>query len=208
MRKLDYTRLPAVDAMNLFSKFEDGVEGILTESQPLPEVYERARASLMFFRSVNDNNENWINSAYIRAGLNEFYSLEDAARRDFKALGQKNSAVEIKQSQNPLIHAMYLLRHSNVHATIASTEVNPTTVYTRSETGETAHKFGAVILDGKAQDYLQRSSEANKYYAPQDLIEMGLWIDKNQMEFGVREVFNHGLSAYCKELLGALCEFA
>ena len=75
MRKLDYSMLPSIKSMNLFSKFEDGVEGVLTENQPLPEVYERARASLMFFRSVNDDNENWLNSAYIRAGLNEFYSL-------------------------------------------------------------------------------------------------------------------------------------
>jgi len=202
-KKLNYSLLPSIESMNLFQKFEDGVEGILTESHPLSEVYERARASLMFFWSVNDNNENWLNSAYIRAGLNEFYSLEDAARRDFKELGQKKSAVEIKQSGNPLVHAMYLLRHSNVHATVARTKLHPTTVYTRSDSGETAHNYSAVILDGNTQDYLQRSNEANNYYTPEDLTKMGLWIDNNQMVFGVREVFIRGLSAYCKELLSA-----
>jgi len=73
-----------VDKMEIFIQLDPDVAERINNSKYLIEVRERSRAALMFFSKPAGDTKDWRNAAYLRAGLNEFYSIEDAARRDWK----------------------------------------------------------------------------------------------------------------------------
>jgi len=202
-RNLDFSLLPNIESMDMFIRLEMDVDKKLKEDDTLHEVYERAQAALMFFCKASEEKEDWINSAFIRAGLNEFYSLEDAARRDFKKSIKKSikNSPKIRDSLNPLIHLMYLLRHANVHAKVSSTKVHPVSIISTLGEKSHEHSYGAIILESPILEDLPRCNEAKKYYKGTDLKSVADWFDNVQCVFGVGEVLRRGLSAYCRELL-------
>lgn len=89
-RTLDFSLLPEIDGMDIFIRLDGDLEDKLKSTPSLRETYERSKASLMFVCGANKEYDLWKNSAYLRAGLNEFYSIEDAARRDFKKSNNAN----------------------------------------------------------------------------------------------------------------------
>ena len=200
-RDLDFSLLPNIDSMDLFMRHEIDIDEKLKEDGLLPEVFERAKASLMFFWETSDKNEDWRNSAFIRGGLNEFYSLEDAAKRDFKKITKNVVPSKIRESRHPLIHLMYLLRHVNVHAKVSSTKAHPISVISTLGDERHEHSYGAIILNSPTINELLACNEAKNYYRVTDLDSVAGWLDGVQCIFGVSEVFRRGLSAYCRELL-------
>ncbi|MBV5329976.1 MAG: hypothetical protein JZU65_20515 [Chlorobium sp.] len=200
IRTLDFTTLPELDEMDIFIRLDGEIEEELKGSDIFQEVYERSQAALMFVCQANKEYKPWRNAAYLRAGLNEFYSIEDAARRDCKTNGLQKPAM-ISASNNPLVHLMYLLRHVNVHAQISNTRIYDTSVI--SNFGESPEKiqWKAVILDRPTLEQVQCCNEAKKYYDPSELERATKWIDENQYIFGIGEVFRKGVSVYCRELL-------
>lgn len=198
---MDLHTLPQVDSMDIFIRLDNDVDNILKEGCNFQEVYERAKAALMFICQANDKNEDWRNSALLRAGLNEFYSLEGAAKRDCKRNKIGVCPARIRDSKNPLVHIMYLLRHATVHAQISRTRVHSTSVI--STLGGDAHEIelGAVILDAPTIEQVLYCSEAKKHYDIDELTRAAEWIDDVQYNFGIGEVFRSGVSIYCRELL-------
>ncbi|EIM65324.1 hypothetical protein [Desulfobacter postgatei] len=198
-RKLDFSLLPQIDGMDIFIRLDGNLEDKFKNSSVFKETYERSQASIMFVCNANKEYENWRNSAYLRAGLNEFYSIEDAARRDFRKSNIGFKPPKISDSKNPLVHAMYMLRHVNVHADISKTDIHDTTVV--STLGEQPRNIDwkSVIL---AKPILSQLSlqEAAKFYENSDLKQITEWIEENQNIFGIGELFRRGLSAYCNEL--------
>lgn len=186
--------------MSVFIRLDDDLEDKLKESPIFEETYERSQASLMFIFNANGEHDLWRNSAYLRAGLNEFYSIEDAARRDFKKNNIGIKPPKISDSNNPLIHVMYMLRHVNVHAEISKTNIHETSVI--STLGDEPREFDwkSVILAKPILKQILRLKEASKHYNHFDLEKATTWIDENQITFGIGEIFRRGLSAYCCEL--------
>lgn len=199
-RNLDFSSLPCIDSMDIWSRLDRDCEKLLTEDGPLFEVNERTRAALMFFCGVNDKNEGLKNSAYLRAGLNEFYSIEDAAKRDFSKSKLDENAPKISSSKNPLLHLMLILRHVNVHAMVSSTDIYNTSVISKFKDQE-EHAWGAVVLSSPTLDDLLKSNQANKYYCSIELEKAAKWLDEIQYVFGVGEVFRRGLSIYLRQIL-------
>jgi len=187
--------------MDIFIRLDGELDTELKESNIFQEVYERSQAVLMFVCQANKEYEPWRNAAYLRAGLNEFYSLEDAARRDCKINGLREKPAMISESNNPLVHLMYLLRHVNVHAQISNTRVHNTSAISNLGESPEEIEWKAVILDKPTLEQVQRCKEAKKYYDPVELERATKWIDENQYIFGIGEVFRRGASAYCRELL-------
>lgn len=200
IRTFDFSQLPAIEAMDIIIRLDWDVHTALIEGGPLPEVHERAQAALMFMCGTAQDKEPWRNSAFLRAGLNEFYSIEDAARRDCRRNLPSVKPPPIRESCSPLVHLMYLLRHVNVHAEVSRTRVHQTSVR-HTHQGETKEVgWGSVVIDGPTLDQLQKCNEAKQYYAAGELASASAWLDDVQHTFGIG-VFRRGLSAYCRELL-------
>ncbi len=201
IRSLNFATLPKMNGMPILIRLDDELETELKESNIFQEMYERSQAVLMFVCKANKEYEPWRNAAYLRAGLNEFYSLEDAAKRDCKINGQQGKPAMIRESNNPLVHLMYLLRHVNVHAQISNTRIHNTSVISNSGENPEEIEWKAVILDKPTLEQVHRCNEAKKYYDPVELEQATKWVDENQYIFGIGEVFRRGVSAYCREIL-------
>jgi hypothetical protein len=203
IRTLDFSGLPLIEGMDIIIRLDFDVHTVLSETRTLSEVSERSQAALMFICGAAKEKEAWRNSALLRAGLNEFYSIEDAARRDFKNHLPTLKPPAIRESKNPLVHLMYILRHVNVHAHVSRTRVYQTSV-THTHQGETKElPWGSVVLDAPTLEQLQRCGEAKKHYIPEELARAAVWLDDVQYTFGVGEVFRRGLSSYCREVVAA-----
>ena len=81
---LNFALLPDISRMGILIRLEEDVHDFIANEEKLSEVFERAESALMFFSKANKESENWRSSAFLRAGLNEYYSLEDAAKRNWK----------------------------------------------------------------------------------------------------------------------------
>ena len=144
------------------------------------------------------------NNARLRAGLNEFYSIEAAVVRDLRAARMTATPPRLRESQNPLVHLMYILRHIGVHSKPIPTGVSPITVISDYDGKQFEHSYGAVVLESLAINDLLRSSEVKDFYLPEDLVSMVDWIMSAQETFGVGEVFRKGVSGYCQEIQAEL----
>jgi hypothetical protein len=190
--------------MDIFIRLDRSIEKKFENLGLLSETHERAQSALMFFFQTKEDQERWRNDARLRAGLNEFYSIEDAAQRDFRRAGKSSKPPRIAESKSPLVHLMYVLRHVNVHTGPTATRVQPIAVI--SEFGGTPHElsYGAVMIDNITVGDLERVGEVRKYYTNEDLDLVLKWLLEKQQVFGVSEVLRAGLNAYCCEIIGSL----
>ena len=205
-RTFDFSLLPLMEYQGLLIKLDDDVEAGLARLSTLQETHDRARAALMFVYQVREKDEAWRNDARLRAGLNELYSMQDAAARGFKLAPASPSAPKLAESHNPLIHLMYILRHVNVHTTPLPSTVEQITVTFRPNTAPEEMTYGEVVLSQLTISDLLRSNEIKQYYERADLQAATDWLMNAQRAFGISEVFSKGISAYGRELLAAYPE--
>lgn len=201
IRVLHNKFLPTFESLGLLVELDRDVKEYFINRYSLKEVGERADSSLMFFSRSSKCSMLWASSAYIRAGLNEYYSIEDAARRDWKNSGLSGFPPRLRESVNPLIHLMYLLRHVYVHATVSKTKKITSRLLLNDPKIPIEFDMNILILDGDTLSQLTKSNEAKKYYIKTDLEKYCSWLDAQQLEFGITEVFRKGLSAYCREII-------
>jgi hypothetical protein len=203
LRDLDFDRLPVIESMDIFIRLDRATEAMLAERTYFQEVVERAQAALMFFFQTKDNDSRVRNDARLRAGLNEFYSIEDAAVRDLRAAGIRSKPPRLCESANPLVHLLYMLRHAGVHSAPIASEV--ATVNVVSEVGGVRHDYSyeAAILESLTVEHLMRSREVAEHYRPSDLEALLDWAKEAQRVFGIAEVFRRGLNSYVQEILRA-----
>jgi hypothetical protein len=123
LRALDLSLLQDVESASILIRPSRDIAAAVSELPYMKEFYDRTQASIMFVLRTDSSTDAWRNEAYLRAGLNEFYSLEDAARRAFRASGNANSVPLLATSKHPLVHLMYMLRHINVHVKPSPTAV-------------------------------------------------------------------------------------
>ena len=205
-RILEFDNLPSIDRHDIFIRLDRSIDQRFKELAFLTETYERAQSALMFFFQTQAEDATWRNDARLRAGLNEFYSMEDAARRDFRYAKVGITPSDIKDSRSPLVHLMYVLRHVNVHTRPVPTRIQSVTVI--SQLGETEHEYsyGAVMIDAVSIDDLYRCREVKDFYDTSDLQTALDWMLNEQQVFGVAEIFRAGIHIYSNELLNLLSE--
>lgn len=202
-RTLDLSMLPELTSANILSSLSRAIDEQFKEIPELREFHERSQAALMFFCNLNAESESWRNEAFIRAGLNEFYSLEDAARRGFRVSHSPNSVATFSDSQHPLIHIMYTLRHINVHIKPSPTR-NENIIFTLRCLGrEENFTNGSVMLADQIKYDILGNADVRKYYSLPEIERTLDWLLINQLTFGISEVFRIGTEAYCREVLTA-----
>lgn len=198
VRHLDFSRFPVIESMDIFIRMDRATEEVLAARGYFHEVTERTQGALMFFFETKSDDSRVRSNARLRAGLNEFYSIEDAAVRDLRAAGIKSKPPRLRESESPLVHLLYMLRHVAVHSAPLRSEI--ATVEVVSELGGVRHDYAhdAVILDPLTVEDLMRSREVSTHYLHSDLDALIDWVKGAQRVFGISEVFRRGLNAMFK----------
>jgi hypothetical protein len=203
-RSLDFALLPVIEYAGIIVRLDSDVDERLRSDESLREFYDRARSAIMFFFAGKEDSESWRNDAMLRAGLNELYAMEDAARRGFKLSGRTVKPPTLAGSANPLIHLMYMLRHLNVHTKPTPSRIGEVTVIFRPNTDPQEMSYGSVMLDEMTTSDIRRSTEIRDYYDIADIDRILSWLMESQQIFGIPEVFQRGLHAYCREVLDSV----
>ena len=200
-KEFDWQTLPEIKYLGFLIKFDDDVEVFFERNKELTEVYERARASRMFFAQAAKETKPWRIGAYLRAGLGEFVSIEDAARGDWKKFTNSHKPPSLKDSVDPLIYMMYLTRNINVHAHRTKTRSDQSTVFLNDPKNPQEFEINIDVLDDKFEDRLINSRDALKSCEIDDLKDICGWIKAKQNIFGVGHLFRKGLSSYCRQII-------
>lgn len=203
LRVLSFSSLPELQSASIFTRLSSALDGELLLRLYLKEFHERAQSSIMFFFQMDPDNEPWRNEARVRAGLNEFYSLEDAARRGFRISHQANSTPTLSGSAHPLVHVMYSLRHINVHVKSSPTLTEDVTVTFRGPMKEENITYPSVMLNDETKQHVLENGEVRKYYVQQEMEKAMDWLLEKQKVFGLAEIFRLGTEAYCREVIAA-----
>jgi hypothetical protein len=204
LRSLDFAQLPRVESMDIFKRLDVEIESKLQKLGFFHELKERANSALMFFFQVDAKDEGWRNDARLRAGLNEFYSIEAASVRDLRTTGRRHQTPLIRESTNPLVHLLYILRHAGVHTAPPKSGIKAVDVI--SDFGGVRHEYSydAAVLQPLTLADLSKVHEVNEYYKQCDLVALIDWTLREQEVFGISEIFRLGLSAYIEEILATV----
>ncbi len=210
MGVLDFTLLPTIDSMSIFSTLPKSLDDRLRGAVGFEEFHERAKSALMFFAQLSHENEVWRNAASLRAGLNEFYSLNDALRRVFKKNGlNKKSPYSWEEHPNPLFQLMSILRGVWVHVAVTSSASRAIEVISRfASSAEEAHSINVVILCSDTKNAFLDSGvfkpkkNGKSIAVDKAEFEMAMdWLLEQQGVFGIAHLFKTGVEMYCEEAL-------
>jgi len=204
LRALDLSLLPEIQSASILIRPAREIEDAITGFAFMHEFYERTQAAIMFVLNTDSESESWRNEAHLRAGLNEFYSLEDAARRAFRRSQQASAVPALSDSRHPLVQVMYMLRHINVHVKPSPTSVHDISVRLNDPEDTREFQWGAVMLAEETASDLLAHSEVRQHYATDDMKNAMDWLLKEQMAFGIGQVLRVGIESYCREVIDAL----
>ncbi len=197
---IDFSLFPEINSQSIIIQLDKAIQTKIEKDSKLSESYERAEASVSFFgRATKESTPKGI-AMFIRAGLNEFYSIEDAIKRDWGKSNIQGTPPKIHQSNHPLVHLAYLLRHASVHTHTAK-------IITQKNSFILAdHEFDQDIsvLSHPTIEEMKYSTNSIKYYEESDLVKIAEWVDIKQYDFGITEILIKGLSAYCREVFEAI----
>lgn len=198
--QLNFSLLPSIEYRSILKGLDSDVDMRL-QQLGLAETLNRARGAAMLFDEVRGSGEPWRNEAYIRGGLCEFGSIEEALARDVKMRLPGLEVHGIGRSENPLLHFMSLLRNVNLHAVSFSTTQHHADVLYLIEEPPLQRTITVSILTDLTPESLLRKREAKKRYSWQDMATMVTWFNERQKIFGVSHLLTEGVKAYCAEVL-------
>ena len=199
---LDFTLLPKFESMSIFSTLPADIDERLKGKLMFSEFYQRANSALMFLSQIGSTDDSWRNEAYLRAGLNEFYGLEGAAKRALSQIGKKRAVLPWPCNPNPLFQVMYFLRGTWVHVEFIHTHPKKTDLISTlgGSPGEPFSVFVPVLKEDTI-DILLRNREVKKVKHKDELEAAMLWLLDVQNTFGIAQVFKVGVELYCLDIL-------
>ena len=203
-RTLDLNLLGTIDSCDIVIRLSQEVNERLRDDPSFKELYDRARAAIHFFLQRNDGGDAWWVEAKIRAGLNEVYSMEDAARRAFRLSARVSKPPKLSDSPHPLVQMMYCLRNINVHVKPMLTERRDVSVRFADAEIRQDFTYGAVMLTDDVLNDVLGNGDVKKNYSASEMRDALVWLLENQKIFGVGQVFKVGVDRYCNEVLAAL----
>lgn len=198
--ELDFTLLPVIDYESYLLGLRREIEDRMERIGFLSETLNRARGAAMLFHKTNGELENWRNEAFIIGGLCNFVSMEEALTRDLKKSPGPLSMVTIKDSKNPLLHLMDLLRDVNIHATSFTLSPQSITLINQAPEPLKFTKSVVLIADLNVQQ-LHRKQEAQRQYDQQDLGRIVNWFNEKQEIYGASHLLVKGVGVFCSEII-------
>ena len=188
---LDFAALPResfFDSRSLLIILPKQIEERLAS---LPQTVERVCSAAMFAELSAKQTEPWLAAAFLRAALADYCSIEEVQKAD------KPSAkhLRVKDSVNPLLHLLKLMRHLNIHVKTVQAERRSIPV---SFGDQTFDMDVYVISNLEAADLAVLKN--GKRYATHDIDVMVDWFSKAQLHWGAGYVVRVGIESLAQEL--------
>lgn len=198
--QLDFESLPEVVSTSILDGLDRDLERDMQGLGFMVETLDRARGAVALFDGASAQRERWRDEAHIRGGLAEFKSIDDSLVRDLRQAGDGRPAHKLRQSRNPLVHLMSLMRDVNIHASRSRTDTAETTVIpTFGEPRRHTYKV-PLIINLSIQQLLSKR-EASRLYSEPDLRRVVKWFEDNQRKFGAPDLLARGVGCFCQELI-------
>jgi len=156
----------------------------------LSSVRERAQSAVMFSEQAAKADENWT-AAYLRAALADMVSMEEVQALDRPA----HQPLKVKDSKNPLVHLLALIRHLNIHVKSVMTSTQAVSASFHDHNFE----MNVHIVDNVNVGDLQ-ALKNGRHYSFSDLSCMLDWFRASQMHWGAGYVVRVGAEAYASEI--------
>lgn len=197
---LDFKCLPAVQSTSILEGLDRDLICKMQELDCFPETLDRARGAAVLFHCASAQHECWRDEAFIRAGLADFSSMNDSLVRDLRQAGRAKARFNFRDSENPLIHLMWLLRNINIHASRSQTETAKATVVSRLGSPH-EYSYSIPVIVNLSTEHLLERKETRKYYHERDLVSVVEWFNQNQRKFGAPDLLVRGVECRCNEML-------
>jgi len=197
--ELDFSLLPSLETTSIF-KGMDGKYKEALNSLNIPETTDRLKASALFFSECSQTKDKWKNRSYLRAGLSEFRSVNQALRWDNG--GSTKNIPTLNKSKNPLIHLMWRLRRIHVYVKNPDFDKHETTLVLPDD-DEFEYTYEALILKDLEKHFRK---EKLVDYRDEDISKICNWFESVQYRFGAPEVFIQGVHSYSEELIDLYSE--
>jgi hypothetical protein len=189
---LDCSLLPQIVRHGIFKNLPAFIDEPLSKLE-LPETLDRVRSAHRFLAEVSATEKDWINRGYLRAGLSEFRSVDEALRWD---LGNRGGHIPTK-SRNPLVHLLYRLRRLTVY--VANAPIKEQQVTAKLQLGDMTHEADIKLLVIPDIEKYVRQGNIDAYRA-EDMEQVCSWFEENQKVYGAPQVLETGVGLYCQEL--------
>jgi hypothetical protein len=140
-------------------------------------------------------NDDWLNRAYLRSGLNEFQKVAQPLRKDLPHGAYIHGPEE---SDNPLVHIVYRMRRIEVYKRSVATSDEIANVATQWGDEVSDHAVQILLLND-LQRYLMQEKWTKLYDV--EIVEQACdWFEKNQRQFGASWILKVAIMQYCEEL--------
>jgi len=147
----------------------------------------------------------FIESAYLRAALNEFVSISEMIKASSNT---KINSLTIENSDLPLLHFFKLLREVNFHLNSLQHNKITTDVKTlNTTTGEIDDKVYTLThttIDNLSVSIFKNSKNI-KHYDSTQMNYIITWVNKNQFRWGIFHILDLALRQYCAEIEKYCC---
>jgi hypothetical protein len=145
----------------------------------MPETLARLKSAILFAGVAGKQTELWRVSAYLRASLSDFCSVEEMQQTDHPS----KRTFKIEASPDPLLHLLELLRHLNVHVRGVESKSHSINVQFKEQSSEMEIH---VIADLVVQDL--SGLRNGKRYFREDLQRMLDWFNESQLYWGAGDI--------------------
>jgi hypothetical protein len=193
VRKLDLAKLVEFPPPGAFMRIDPAVEALLTGKG---QICERVEACVQFCWHLayeGADREPDKCRKYLCAALAEYASIDEAARID---LGTAAKMIEL---DDPRIHVVRLLRHSNVHLSVSRLETLDKPARWNGPNGREDFIFKVYFIPDLAEGIM--STREAKKYDPYDLSAMTDWLAKEQLNWGIQNVIIRAAGQYLLKVL-------
>ncbi len=192
-----------------YSQFPTLHKGYLIVPTPCEElkqldldIYERLSAAIYMTAHINGESKKAmistkaVQSAYLRAALTEFVSLEDLIEQKYSNFPK--SDYKFYKSLNPYYHLIKLLRNYNIHLSDSFLDKSNISVSLINEPNK-VYDISITIIDNLSVSELKNLTSA-KDYTNLHLEEMLVRFDEEQRKFGVSCLLLEGILKYSKQI--------
>ncbi len=208
INQLNLDNFPNIEHYNPFISLTKEIE---TKLSLFPQTFNRAQGSLRFCWFIigdeqtlftpDEDSRNALRESFLRASLAEFVSMEQTLERDLENTGNRNSAIKIYNSSNPLLPMLRELRNLEIHLTSSTLSAKKIELIIQQNNAEQQNIPVLIwyIDNLTPSDFL--STRNAKYYNPTELERAAGHFLDSQKKYGIKELILNGVTSYSEEII-------
>ena len=209
--KPDLSRLIEITFGKAWFRIDDD---IVKAMEPLQSTLARAQNAVRFAWFSDANAEVMhctkleavrVRAGFFRAALAEFVSMEDVLKIDLESLGNAKPALRLNESPNPILHMFRELRNYEIHlkqSPFSHKERDMLWGHIKNPADASPLRISIWILDGISLESFSQLANA-KRYTREELCKFVDWLNQEQAEWGIQQLFLNAVEDYCRELIQA-----